>query len=136
MADLVDQMTSQGLTFAPATQNDQTAYSVLYQALLNYDYRLSQLAFAVTSAAARRGPADARNRRGELPRNAIAFCNVSVAPSPTATAPAPCPTSPSAAASATRAAGPIPSSASATNAPPQGDSCMSSPTPKPPRTPS
>ena len=44
VADLVEQMTSQGLTFAPATQDDQPAYTVLYQALLNYDYRLSQLA--------------------------------------------------------------------------------------------
>ena len=44
MADLVQQMTTQGLHFAPATQDDQPAYSVLYQSLLTYDYRLSQLA--------------------------------------------------------------------------------------------
>jgi hypothetical protein len=44
VADLVAQMTSQGLHFAPATQNDQPSYTVLYQAMLAYDYRLSQLA--------------------------------------------------------------------------------------------
>jgi hypothetical protein len=44
VADLVAQMTSQGLRFAPATQADQPAYTVLYQAMLSYDYRLSQLA--------------------------------------------------------------------------------------------
>ncbi len=44
VADLVSQMSSQGLTFAPATQADQPAYTVLYQAFLTYDYRLSQLA--------------------------------------------------------------------------------------------
>ncbi|HVS39901.1 MAG TPA: hypothetical protein VMS17_30365 [Gemmataceae bacterium] len=44
VADLVDQMTSQGLSFAPATPNDQPQYKVLYQAMLSYDYRLSQLA--------------------------------------------------------------------------------------------
>ena len=44
VADLVTQMTSQGLHFAPATQDDQPAYTVLYQALVGYDYRLAQLA--------------------------------------------------------------------------------------------
>ncbi len=44
VADLVDQMTSQGLHFAPATEADQPSYTVLYQSLLNYDYRLAQLA--------------------------------------------------------------------------------------------
>ncbi len=43
---------------------------------------------------------------------------------------------PRAATSATRARAPIPSPASATNAPPPADSCMSSPTPPLPRTPS
>ena len=42
--DLVQNMTMQGLHFAPATQDDQTAYTVLYQALRSYDYRLAQLA--------------------------------------------------------------------------------------------
>ena len=44
VADLVAQMTSQGLHFAPATQDDQPAYTTLYQALVGYDYRLAQLA--------------------------------------------------------------------------------------------
>jgi hypothetical protein len=42
VADLVEQMTSQGLTFAPATQEDQPAYTILYQAMATYDYRLGQ----------------------------------------------------------------------------------------------
>jgi hypothetical protein len=42
--DLVSQMTAQSLSFAPATQADQPAYSVLYQAMLTYDSRLAQLA--------------------------------------------------------------------------------------------
>ena len=44
VGDLVAQMTSEGLHFAPATQEDQPSYTVLYQALLAYDYRLAQLA--------------------------------------------------------------------------------------------
>ena len=44
VADLVQQMTTQGLHFAPATQDDQPAYSTLYQSLRTYDYRLAQLA--------------------------------------------------------------------------------------------
>ena len=44
VADLVQQMTSQGLQFAPATQDDRPSYTILYQALLAYDYRLAQLA--------------------------------------------------------------------------------------------
>jgi hypothetical protein len=43
VAELGAQMTSQGLHFAPATQDGQTAYLNLYQALLTYDYRLAQL---------------------------------------------------------------------------------------------
>jgi hypothetical protein len=44
VADLVRQMSDGGMTFAPATAAGQPAYSALYQALLTYDYRLSQLA--------------------------------------------------------------------------------------------
>ncbi len=44
VADLVQQMTTQGLRFAPATQDGQPAYSALYQAMATYDYRLSRLA--------------------------------------------------------------------------------------------
>ncbi len=44
VADLVRQMTTDGLHFAPATEAGQPAYNSLYQSLLTYDYRLSQLA--------------------------------------------------------------------------------------------
>jgi len=42
VADMVAQMASQGLSFAPATPGDEPAYTVLYQAMLAYDYRLSR----------------------------------------------------------------------------------------------
>jgi len=44
VADLVRQMTTGGLHFAPATEAGQPAYTALYQSLLTYDYRLSELA--------------------------------------------------------------------------------------------
>ena len=44
VADLVRQMTSQGLHFAPAADPDQSSYTVLYQGLRTYDYRLARLA--------------------------------------------------------------------------------------------
>lgn len=43
VAELVSNMTQgQGLEFAPATPGDEPAYRALYQALLTYDYTLSQ----------------------------------------------------------------------------------------------
>jgi hypothetical protein len=44
VADLVEQMSSEGLHFAPATEDGQPSYTVLYQAMRTYDYRLAQLA--------------------------------------------------------------------------------------------
>jgi hypothetical protein len=44
VADMVAQMASQGLTFAPATPGDEPFYSALYQSMLAYDFRLSRVA--------------------------------------------------------------------------------------------
>jgi hypothetical protein len=41
--NLVTQMATQGLTFAPAMAGDEPFYSTLYQAMLSYDFRLSRL---------------------------------------------------------------------------------------------
>jgi hypothetical protein len=40
VAELVQDMASQGLSFAPATAGDEPYYTSLYQSLLAYDYRL------------------------------------------------------------------------------------------------
>jgi hypothetical protein len=42
--DLVNQMSSQGLRFAPATRGDEDAYTSLHRALVVYDYGMSQYA--------------------------------------------------------------------------------------------
>ncbi len=39
---LAQYMISQGLTFAPASPNGETAYTALHQAMVDYDYRLHQ----------------------------------------------------------------------------------------------
>ena len=44
VADLVANMSSQGLQFAPAAPGDEPSYKVLQQSLAAYDYRLAQLA--------------------------------------------------------------------------------------------
>jgi hypothetical protein len=44
VADLVANMTAQGLQFAPASPGDEPSYKVLQQSLSAYDYRLAQLA--------------------------------------------------------------------------------------------
>jgi hypothetical protein len=43
VAQLVEQMTRQGLKFAPANPGDEPSYTALYQALLSYDMGLTQL---------------------------------------------------------------------------------------------
>jgi hypothetical protein len=45
VASLVDQLTQQGLKFAPAAPGDEPSYTVLYNALVTYDMGLAQLAY-------------------------------------------------------------------------------------------
>lgn len=46
VADLVKQMTQQGLRFAPAVSGDESYYTVLHRALVDYDKGLTQLTAA------------------------------------------------------------------------------------------
>jgi len=43
VAQLVDDMTRNGLKFAPANPGDEPAYTALYQSMLSYDMGLTQL---------------------------------------------------------------------------------------------
>lgn len=47
VADLVKQMTQQGLRFAPATSGDETYYTSLHRSLVDYDIGLAKLAAGV-----------------------------------------------------------------------------------------
>jgi hypothetical protein len=44
-------MSGNGLKFAPATSGDESAYSVLHRAMVNYDGRTMQLVAASTPPA-------------------------------------------------------------------------------------
>jgi hypothetical protein len=44
VGELVQQMTTKGLRFAPAAQSDQPAYTALQELMRTYDYRLAQVA--------------------------------------------------------------------------------------------
>ncbi len=46
VAELVQQMTRQGLRFAPAVSGDESYYTVLHRALVDYDNSVSQPATA------------------------------------------------------------------------------------------
>jgi hypothetical protein len=47
VAELVQQMTKEGLTFAPATSGDETYYTSLHRSLVDYDIGISQMAGGV-----------------------------------------------------------------------------------------
>ena len=49
---LVNEMTRNGLKFAPASDGGENAYNALYQSLLAYDSALGQMAPPVLSASA------------------------------------------------------------------------------------
>lgn len=44
VAELVQQMTKEGLSFAPATSGDESYYTSLHRSLVDYDVGIAQLA--------------------------------------------------------------------------------------------
>lgn len=48
VAELIQQMTKQGLRFAPATSGDEPYYTSLHRSLVDYDIGIAQLAASVT----------------------------------------------------------------------------------------